>query len=54
MYLIVKANRVELYEELKVAELFTTGNCLTCISGYYLNVFNASIESLLEFGDMSK
>jgi hypothetical protein len=43
MYLIVKVNCGDLYEELKVAEYFTTGNCLTCISGYYLNVFNAAI-----------
>lgn len=47
MYLICKVNRPDLYEELKIAEYFTTGNCLTCISGYYLNVFNAAIETLL-------
>ncbi len=47
MYLIVKVNKPELYQELKIAEYFTTSNCLTCISGYYLNTFTAGIEALM-------
>jgi hypothetical protein len=29
-------------------EYFTTTNTLNCISGYYLNVFTAAIEMVLE------
>ena len=37
-----------LFEELKIVEYFTTSNCLNCISGYYLNVFMAGIETILQ------
>jgi hypothetical protein len=47
MYLLVKNNSKSIYEELKIVEHFTTTNCLNCISGYYLNVFIASIESIM-------
>jgi len=51
MYLLARTNNKNIYEELKLVEHFTTTNCLNCISGYYLNVFNASIESILELED---
>lgn len=47
IYLIVKNGSKDIYEELKIVEHFTTSNCLNCISGYYLNVFIASIESII-------
>lgn len=53
MYLVAKCNRVELFEELKMVEYFTTSNCLTCISGYYLNTFNAAIEMILSMNSHS-
>lgn len=46
MYLLIRNGNKSIYEELKIVEHFTTTNCLNCISGYYLNVFNAAIESI--------
>ena len=47
MYLLIRNEDPKIFEELLIVESFTTTNCLTCISGYYLNVFMAAIESLL-------
>ena len=51
MYLLVKNGSAAVYEELKLVERFTTTNCLNCISGFYLNVFMAAIESIMTLQD---
>ena len=47
-YIIVKTGNERLFEEIKLVEYFTTSNCLNCISGYYLNMFQAAIEHIIE------
>jgi len=46
MYLLCRSGNVRIFKELKIVESFTTTNCLNCISGYYLNVFVAALESI--------
>ena len=48
MWLLAQDGCAEVWEELKIVEYFVTTNCLNCISGYYLNVFLAAMESILE------
>ena len=48
IYLIVANKNPLLFEELKIIEYFTTTNTMNCISGYYLNMFNAAIEMVVE------
>lgn len=47
IYIIARANNPLILEEMKMVEYFTTTNCMNSISGFYLQTFNAAIESIL-------
>ncbi len=48
MYIIVRSNYPELIIDIQLIEDFSTRNCMSCVSGYYINVIKECFEMIGE------
>jgi hypothetical protein len=48
MYIIVQSGYAELIVDIEMIEDFSTRNCMSCVSGYYINVIKACFEMIRE------
>ena len=48
MYIIVRSNYPELIIDIQLIVDFSTRNCMSCVSGYYINVIKACFEMIGE------
>lgn len=48
MYIIVQSGYPELIVDIQLIEDFSTRNCMSCVSGYYINVIKACFEMIAE------